>query len=259
MRNFSLGSSFNVLFNAAIITSDVVFEKGFLARDVQFYIELYANWMELAATRKSLNVQIVQVQRYMQALQNEKQLIATTTRANGRKRFRLNTEGRFSVLEQLAEPNEIYSFETVLFVRYIVRSYRKFILERIEKSAKLSQAQRDRLEELLETKRVVSGQKVRYKNVLNALKTRIDECEAMSNFAVEASKTKATRQIVKEVGEKFRFQLSYRKPFADLYSEFQEPLQIYELTHGLRERNVEFFEVLRDLYSAQLKILESLK
>jgi DNA-binding PadR family transcriptional regulator len=247
MRRGSLYDTHPMLLTAATLTAALVRDHatGFLPKDIEFYFELYGNWLEARLTDPLRRLEFVQISRWLKRL--EAQGFVETSAARPRRRYHLTNRGISHLVESMlaAPEGRLNPLETV-FVVYVLRAYRPLLEARLPVAA----------QRRLDARPLIASERRRLRAVIDDLERRLAESEAMSRHAREGlARGAKPAALIREIDRLYGYQLGHRKTLSDLYAELPEALQVFELETGIALRNEALFRPQIEHYRGLEKLL----
>jgi len=222
---------------------------------VEFYFELYANWLEFRFRDEGLHIELVQVVRILEHLKKEGLL-----KAQGKRLYQFTETGVLGLLKKLVRSDAGLRLDEVIFIRYLLLTYGRVLESLILPEDRfVTSSLRREVRDLLNPEIVKKREQERLERLVRDLSTRIEESREIASYAQSRLKSGApTDTVVSEVDRRFGYQLSYRKPFGELYAELPLELRKHELERGIELRNERLFDVLLKQCLGELELLRSL-
>ena len=233
-------------------------EKGFRQKDILFFVELFTNWIEWNFQELRIDIQAVQVKRYLDNLINEK--CARSTTRKGRPCFRLTRVGLLELLSRLTSRSERLEPHVFFFCVYILKSYKGHFTRIVEQEgANFPLSAKLELESLLNSDNFIKEEIEFVNKELLKLKARIDDSHKLSSRAQELSKRGfTTEDIAKDVEQRYPYALNSLKPFSELLSALSLEQASWELLEGGFSRNAFLWEPSFKMLSQYKTNLETL-
>jgi hypothetical protein len=229
-------------------------DDGFRAVDVRFYFRLFSNWLEQDILRPSLDLELTQIRRSLQALER-----AGHCSQSRNKRFRLTEDGLLELVEKLVDEVGV-SFEEVLFVQLIAVSYRDILRARIlTGSAAISSATRRRLGAMLDPKRISKRLVRNAERLVNDLERRLlDDAALEKQIGRLREEGFASVELIARLTGVGAYQLQRIRSFSELLLQLPEDLRAAELSSGIGARRQMIFLPLLARARAELHQLQQL-
>lgn len=228
-------------------------QEGFRQKDVHFYFDLFANWMEASLGKKDL--QNIQVQRYLDQLV-KKQILKKSSKLI----YTCQDIGLLPLLAEISQIKDDDPLELFFFQFHILQIYQEQLLQSVmSKKLHLPHGLKIELKYLLDTKVFAQKQKDRITKELEKLSLRSQETLAMEVMATKMFKEGKPDKTVIEVVEKvFPYQLHYQKKMSDLYAKLDPQLQRAELTVNAKKRVASLWHPMMKHYEDYLKRIDAL-
>ena len=230
MREYSLAESKDIFFLAALLTAQLSYSgQGFRQRDLKFFLELYLNWIKTPFQSDPLEIQNVQVKRFLKDLDQEGYLIER--KEGSHPVYRLNRAGLLEAIRRFVEKDHFDSADEILFQIYFIKSYKQRIVSLFKgEGRKFPDSIKIEIQSLLDLPAIVNDHITRVDTYLKKLHSRIID-NLHSAQLVEKLQNKGAEidQIIAAVEDQHPYQLNSLKPLGKLLSEFPDYIQIEEL------------------------------
>ena len=258
-RRDSVFATHSTLVLAAMAAADLLSgEKGFRLREAQFYTDLFANWLEFGKQRVGLSIQIVQLQRYLEASAKMGDVIVSSGRRA--KTYRYSDAGFSTLIENLVGFERLLRADELVFLTYLLNEYQTQLLARLIPDGRFhSKARRAEVLDLVNPDRAVSRQIALVEDIRRDLVTRIEESDEITGFVLaELQLGKSCESAIKGMDQRFSYQLSGQRSFQELFSGVPRSMLEEELSKGFSRRNKMLFAKLLAHYSDLASTLKSL-
>lgn len=233
-------------------------ESGFRQRDVRFFLELFANWLESTTGTSTVAVHNTQVQRFLDALAK-----AGLARRVGRAppRYRLSPDGLLDLLRRLvhrAQPRRAAEFFLVFHILDTYGTRLRAMAEREAPYASTSVALD--LDALLDPDALLARERTIVEKEIDRLRVRIDESQETSRLARSMMRERAPLDaIVEAVEERYPYELNSQRRLSELLAGMPSEWRKEELSSAAEKRAVGLWAPTRSLLLAYLEILDSLR
>lgn len=243
MRKYSFLTAHSTLFNSALMSA-AVSAKQFRTAHVQFYLDLYSNFLEYHTVGSDIDIQAVQINRAMETLQKDG--YATIEKTGSRKTYRLLPSGFLELIGIMTEQERLLPIEETLFLNYLIKGYGHAIREHLNQHPNASSLA-ERFHRLLDPKYVIECQLKILEKATQNVDKRIQDYEVHSPPDLENIDT--SDEAVAEFVRNFPFRLSYRKSLEELFEELPKDIVLHEITQGFTNRKN---SLLKPLHQALL-------
>ena len=258
-RRDSIFTTHGTLVLAALAAADLLAgSKGWRLREAQFYVDLFANWLEFGKQRLGLSIQIVQLQRYLEKAEKNDEV---SIHRKGRiATYRYSDKGFASLVENLVGFERLLRADELVFLTYLLNEYQAQLLARLLPEGRFhSKAHRAEMMELIDPNRAVKRQIALVEGIRMDLITRVEESDEITAFVVgELQAGKTCEAVIEAMDQRFSYQLSGQRSFRELFAEVPKAMLEEELTKGFTRRNKMLFAKLLDHYSDLAGTLKSL-
>lgn len=237
---------------SAVLAADAAGTDGFRASDVRFYFLLFTNWMEDDLLRPGLDIDLTQVRRVLLRLLADGR---ATTSLGRRPRFRLTPEGVLALVDTLADPRAVRTFEETVFLMCAAACYRDAIAARARGGARGG----DRIVlSRLDPQRILVRERRRLAGALVDLEERIEAGLDMERIARATTLSPpALAELLER--KKGAYQLHPMRSFSELVATLPEELARFELGPGMGVRARTLFTPLAEQLRARIAILDRLE
>lgn len=229
-------------------------EEKFRQREIRFYIELFANWLESKVVSDSLQIHNTQISRYLRDLTDEG--LAKATSYKGQPCYRLTRTGLLELISQLVQ-TPISPFDHFFFVYQFVTTYTPLLIKMIEKEGSYCPpGLRIEIRSLLDTKALLNNQRKFVEMELKFLDFRISDTLKSHRLSESLARDgKGIDEMVKGIEAKYPYDLNNRKPLSQLAKELPEAVMLFELTKGNFQRVSLMWEPKRQFLKHYLELL----
>ncbi len=259
-RRDSVFETHGTLVFAALAATDLLAgAKGFRARDVQFYVDLFANWLEFGRQKVGFSVQIVQLQRYLLAAANRREV--SLLKKKSATAYRFTDAGFIKLIETLVGFDRLLKADELVFLTYLLQEYHEPLSRRLVPDGRFhSKARKEEILNLIDPDRAVSRQIALVESIRRDLATRIEESEEITQFVlVELGKGHSCVQVIAAMDQRFTYQLSGQKSFRELFAAVPESMLEDEISKGFSRRNQMLFAKLLKYYDGVAHTLRALQ
>ncbi len=224
-------------------------KHGFRQVEVRWYLELFANWIELIEERAGFSIQNNQAARYLKNLIDEG--FARQVAPGKYPLYRLTRPGLFEVVSRLVSKPYFERREHFFFVYFFIRTYRRRLIKMVQMEGKrFPYTMQMELNALLDADVLLEEQIAHVRGGITKLNKRLTEQQNTLEMAAQLFKTGRTyADVVREVDKRYPFSLDPQRRYSELYKKGTEKQRIWELTEGTACR-------LRDLWRPSLRMLE---
>lgn len=239
MRRESVQRQFEPYFEAAVLAAHFKFRgSGFRQRDVRFLIELFTNWMEALVGDVSLNVQNVQVARYLESLAGAGWIQRARRKRGEGPSYDLTRQGLVHLVSALVSKPRHLPLDQIFFVHYFLKSYGKLFDDLIQEDQfAFSPSLKSELTALRDPDAVLQSQIKFIDRVIAKIEGRVEEANQAAKLGRDIlSKGGDTAQVIQAIQQKYPYELNNRKPLRELMKDLPEFLRPWEMTEGLRNR-----------------------
>jgi len=232
--------------------------KGFRQRDVCFLVRLCMNWTGGAIFGAELELQNVQIARYMDHLEREG--FARRVARGGKPAYRLTRPGLLELISRIVQKEYLGSPGDFLFAYFFVSTYkpRIFTLVRSE-GREFPPALKVELEALLDENRMLQRHLAEIKQELLKLEARISDALATSQLTKALiGRGLAQSEIISEIEKRFPYELNSQKPLGELLQDIPEGQRLWELECGTLSRVRGLWKPKYNMLKVYLQQLEGL-
>lgn len=252
----STALDFDTLFSAGLLSAHAVSqEEGFRQRDLKFFIELFANWIETSFSLTSLAIQNTQVSRYL--VRCEKEGIVARKKKRALPLYVLTRNGVVELLRRCVLTDHSSNPNHIFFIVTFIRGYKGRILDLLNSNMQFSKALEDEMKELLDTKALLKRQISCLDRSIQRLQSRVDDG---SNIALiveeELGRGASESHIISRVQKEYPYELNNQRPLSELLSALPSELRYWELLRGSKLRSDQIF---LPLLSVSLEVKKQLQ
>ena len=193
-----------ILFNSSIVTAAIVTGR-FRAAHVQFYMELYEDFLHYNRLGKDMTVQPIQIDRALKKL--EEQNLGSRSKSGSEKYYELHGEGVYHLVKEMVETSCLLPLNQVIFIRYIIVCYKKQIMDLVQNSKTLAkQTIGEHIVELLDPEYILDQQLNILQSAINDLKSRLDDYSEFQSFIDDNLPEKEIdKNFIEQFSQKFKF------------------------------------------------------
>lgn len=243
---------------AGVIAAQATGEDGdFRQRDVRFFIELFSNWMQSTTQSWSLSIHNAQVSRYLDVAVG-----AGWAKHVGRNppRYRLTPEGLLELLTRLGTRRDLTRLDEFFLVYHFFDAYGTRLKTLVDKSGPLaSKALALDVDKLLDKQALVARERALVARELARLAVRSEESRKISGIAKALlARGEPLARVVREVQERFPYELNSQKPMDELLGALPEPWRRAELESAAERRAATLWDPTRTLLARYDEVLASL-
>ena len=210
--------------------------EGFRQKDLRFLLGLFLNWVDATTKGVDETIHNTQVARYLDALVRDGHAKKS---AKGRSpHYQLTRSGLLELVTQLTKVPVVAPLEQFFFVYYFVRTYGERLVELVaQKENRLPRSFQVELAALLDHTDMIERQ-IRFVELeIKKLDGRLQDTIGASKAAQELSrKGVGTDAIIKDVAQRFPYELNSQKAMSELMYEIPPQLRLWELTLGNQNR-----------------------
>lgn len=241
LRKYSLVDSHQTIISLSVISCHAVHPEGFRLKDVQFHIELIANWASIDQNEEDFSVQLVQVKRYLDSFDTT---VVKKLGKKGKIRYSLTFSGVIKILESFVGQDKILSMEEILVSTFIFSHYQELLKSLLLESGKyLNEHVKAKLEALINPKSFIEFQIKKLESLKSSLEHRIHDNTNMTDEIDQLyAESYNTMDILKQIDQKYSYQLAYRKSLSSLLIELPRDFLAYEFKYGFKRRNQMIFK-----------------
>lgn len=230
-------------------------KKPFRHRDLKFFAELFANWIEYGERFSATRIHNNQIARLVEKLEH-----AETFKRQKRKdvpEYILTPFGLLHCLRLILAPEDYSGQQYIYFKVYFLSNYGEKIRAMI-RSAETQVPAGLRLEagSLLDCRRLIQHALINADADKRRLEARIEAAIEMPKLVRRMEKNRSWQEIVEAVEEKFPYELNAARPLTELCAALPQEIAYWELTEGSQKR-VE--QIWQPLYRGLLRFIGELK
>ena len=258
-RRDSVFETHGTLVLAALAASDLLAgTKGFRLRDAQFYVDLFANWLEFGKQQVGLTIQIIQLQRHLEKCQEHGE--ATVLKGRRSTSYRFTDTGFLKLMETLVGFEKLLKADELVFLTYLLNEYQTQLTARLIPENRFhSKDRKEEILSLINPENVLSRQIALVNSIRKDLTTRIEESEEITQFVRnELRSGKASGHIIAALDERFSYQLKGQRSFKELFAAVPESMLEEEISKGFSRRNKLLFAKLLTYYDGVASTLKSI-
>ena len=260
MKRQTLLERHEPLIAAAVLTAHGLnLKKGFRQVEVRWYLELFANWIELIEERAGFSVQNTQIARYLEALAAEG--FARQVQEGSAPSYHLTRPGLFEVVSRLVSRPYFARREYFFFVYFFIRAYRQRMVKMVQLEGNMfSYSMQMELNALLDSDVLLDQQIAHVRRELTILDKRLEEQQKTLNLANQLLQMgRNYEDVVREIDKRFPFSLDPQRRYSELYKKGTEKQRSWELTQGTDNRLRYLWMPARRMLQHYLDELELLK
>ncbi len=251
---------YEVFFAGAAIAAHASYSTtGFRQRDVRFLIELFTNWVDLAAVSESLTLNNTQIQRYLEALCWEG--YARKITRDKTPKYRLSRIGLLELLSRLSQRSGPVQPQHFFFLYYFICTYRSRLVDLIREEGKqFPSALRIEIESLLDHKRILREEIKRAELEERKWEERSREGLKSAQLAGQLfQKGVPLSEAVLKIEKLYPYELNSQKPLSEFIGSVPEDLAAWELEVGNRHRVEQLYEPSKNMISSYKNVLLKLE
>jgi|GEM_PF-2701016 len=259
-RRDSVFETHGTLVLAALAASDLLAGSGgFRARDVRFYVDLFANWLEFGKQKVGFSVQIVQLQRYLAAAVKRREV--TLLKVLAKPAYRFTDTGFLKLIETLVGFERLLKADELVFLTYLLQEYHELLSLRLIPEGRFhNKTRKQEILNLIDPDRAVSRQIELVHSIRRDLAVRIEESDEITHFvAAELGKGVPCAKVIAAMDKRFTYQLAGQKSFKELFAAVPESMLEDELSKGFSRRNQRLFAKLLKYYDGVERTLGALQ
>jgi hypothetical protein len=254
MARKSLLDAQPIILRCAFLSCAIIHER-FRAMDILFFIELYSNQLHLGTFGRDLTIQPTQINRIVEALQKDGD--AYIEKDGYKKLFRVPPKGVLRLIRDLVLQEVYLPVVETVFAQYFVTTYADHVRRYIESDTSIGQDSLDQLDHLLSPRTIITRQLQLLETAIKSTERKIESTEAMVEYFASEVDRKPLESVIAEMPSSFSYELSYRKPLRELFSELPEAYRAYEIRHGFAQRNESLYKRLLPALLAEKQQLEN--
>ena len=234
-------------------------EAGFRQRDVRFLIELFTNWVDMAAASETLLLNNTQIQRYLDALCWEG--YARKISREKIPRYRLSRIGLVELLSRLSFRSGPVHPQHFFFLYYFLRNYRGRLIDLIRKEGKqFPSAMRIEIEALLDHERVLKEEMKRADLECKKWEERSREAMKSAQLAGQLfQRGVPIAEAVQKIEKLYPYELNSQKPLSELIASIPEDIAQWELETGNKHRVMQLYNPSKEMLAAYRATLQKLE
>lgn len=247
---------YEIFFAAAAIAAHAsLSETGFRQRDVRFLIELFTNWVDLAAVSENVILNNTQIQRYLDSLCWEGYARKITREKIPK--YRLTRIGLLELLSRLSHRTGPARPQHFFFLYYFLCNYRSRLIDLIRQEGKqFPSALRIEIESLLDHKRVLREEIKRADLEQKKWEERSREALKSAQLAAQLfGKNVPLAEAVQKIEKLYPYELNSQKPLSELIAAIPEEMAAWELAVGNKHRVEQLYGPSRGMISAYRDLL----
>jgi hypothetical protein len=236
----SVETFLSVIIHCAILTVGLL-HPDFRQKDVMFYLDLIKDVIHRGLLGRSVEIQFVQIQRW---LQRYEELGWLSSRREGRvTRFRMKVAGFKGLLRALSAEEQLLEIPEALLIQQILDAYGPYLKERLSKEKNSGASQDTVIRQYLKPGIVFENQIRLLDAAIANQEYRIQESLRLQAFCQKAlALGESPESIVQTMPSDFSYQLSHQKPFRDLLQEIPSVLRDFEIEEGFAHRHRRFYD-----------------
>ena len=259
-RRDSVFETHGTLVLAALAATDLLAgSKGFRTRDVQFYVDLFANWLEFGKQKVGFSIQVVQLQRYLMAAAKRREV--EILKRSSVTVYRFTDSGFLKLLETLVGFDRLLKADELVFLTYLLQEYHEPLSHRLIPEGRYhSKTRKAEILHLIDPERAITRQAELVNSIRRDLANRIEESEELTRFVVsELGKGHTCHEVIKALDRRFTYQLAGQKSFTELFAAVPESMLEDEISKGFSRRNRMLFDKLLKYYDDVARTLQALQ
>ena len=238
---FGVETTLSMIIQSAILIVGM-HKMDFRPKDVMFYLDLVKDAVQKGLTNKTIEIQFIQVQRWLQKYYDsgwlgckKRERIAT---------FRLQASGIRGLLQSLIPEHQLIDVNEALFLQHILDTYG------VQFSARLSvKGGSQKMDPLNSWLREILKPGYIFKKQIEMLNGVIMQHEHRSRNSLKLqdycnsslNEGKNTKEIAAQMPDEFSYQLSHQKKFRELLAELPEAIADMEIKRGFKMRHQRFY------------------
>ena len=233
-------------------------EQHFRARDVRFFIELLANWVEYGTTFEQFRVHNTQVARELTRFSRLGVLKSKTV--GGVPSYRLTAVGIVELLRNVCALVDAEAPQHLLFRYYFLSSYGPVLRKLLEKDkTSVPLGIRLEIDPLLDVQRLLNDALAQAKRNKQRLEVRIRDSFAMAEATRTLTKKKIPfAEIITAIEKQYPYELNSMKPLSELCAGLPEEMVRWELTEGAERRAEQMWKPALAMLTASIGQIEKL-
>lgn len=255
MARKSLLDAQPIILRCAFLTCAMVHDR-FRAMDILFFIELYSNQLHLGTFGRDLTIQPTQINRIVEALQKDGH--ATIEKDGYKKLFKIPPTGARRLIRDLVLQEVYLPVVESVFAQYFISTYGEHMRSYIERDGELDSDGKAQVEHLLNPQTIIKRQLQLLETAIKSTERKIASTESMVAYFNSEIDKKPLESVIAEMPSTFSYELSYRKPLRELFSELPTEYRDYEIRHGFDHRNKSLYKRLMPALLAEKAQLETL-
>ena len=145
-----------------------------------------------------------------------------------------------------------------IFAQYFISTYAQHIQGYIERDGELDPDGKAQLDHLLNPKTIILRQLQLLETAIKSTERKIASTDNMVEYFNSEIDRKPIESVIAEMPSTFSYELSYRKPLRELFSELPSEYRDYEIRHGFDQRNKSLYKRLLPALLTEKSQLETL-
>ena len=217
--------------------------EPFRQRDVRFYAELFANWIESVGKFKALRIHNNQIAREMLRLTKTGTLKKRSHATQPA--YVLTPKGLVSCLQNILFVDDDSEQQYVYFKIYFLSNYVLRLRSLLQSAGTaIPTGLKLEIDPLLDWRQVVEQALLRAETDRKRLEKRINDALELPDIVRKLLKERSWAETVAEVEKRYPYELNSMKSLAELCANLPQELAQWELTEGSRKRATQMWQPL---------------
>lgn len=230
----------SIVLAAAVLGSHIVFHnRGFRQKDVRFFMELFANWLDSKDSEVNLRIHNTQIMRYLEQL-NKEGFVQKRTSGGTKHFYQLTRAGVMEMARQVVEMDSdpLRAMPSFFFVYQFVINYKHWISESLlNNSQSWSRSLVLELEEIFDEKQILESAIRSVEFELKRLDLRISDSEKTSVLYQKMKNSGAKeKEIFKLIDDEYPYELHHQRRLSEVLNEMAPSLASWELGDANKTR-----------------------
>ncbi|MCB0335530.1 MAG: hypothetical protein KDD62_04470 [Bdellovibrionales bacterium] len=250
---------YQTFIGCAVVAAHAQFlERGFRHRDVHFLIELFSNWSEAALDQGVLEIQNVQIARYVRQLVDEG--YARQLSKKGNPHYELTRIGLIQIISTLVSNHYLDRKSQFFFLYYFVKNYRPLLMALVKRQGQqFPPALQIELDDLLDSKKLLTRELEHAQRELKKVMTRAQNAKQAHRYIKQLIKEGQDFPSAVQELERFHpYELNSQKTLRELIGSLPTQVRLWELTVGNELRAADIWMPHRRILESYVKAIEEL-
>ena len=256
----SLAKRNSPLLSASVIAAHAkAVGRNFRQKDVSFLLRLFSNWLEHSLASSYIDIQNNQLARHLDKLVGEG--FCRCSRRGKFPQYRLTRVGLLELLGNIAESGELINFEQFLFLHYFICCYAPRIRRLIvDEGSNFPTSLRHEVEIFLDHRAMIDRKCADIEKKIAILSEKINSNQSSEDLANQLYlKGVKSKEIVSNIEKEYPYGLNSEKPLSHFLEDVPPQVIRWELSVGLRRRNMHIWEPSLEILMHQVETLQRLR